>query len=812
MPKTTSELKKQIKSEIAGKLRRHFAKTLETATPIQIYQACAMTVRDQMMGKWAHSQDAQTIAKSKKLYYLSFEFLMGRALGNNMINLKTDKIYAEIFEELGLNVSDIEELEPDAGLGNGGLGRLAACFLDSLATLKLPAFGCGIRYEYGLFKQKIIDGYQVEMPDSWLEDGNVWEIARPEEQVEVHYGGRVEPYMEGTSLKFRHVDYSTVIGIPYDTPICGYDSDVVNTLRLWSARSPKRLDMNAFSRGNYTQSIEEKELAEVISKVLYPEDNHYEGKLLRLKQQYFFVSATIQWIINKHKQNKLPLKSLPQYAQIHINDTHPTLAIPEMMRILLDNEGLSWDDAWNIVTKTFAYTNHTIMNEALERWNVQMFEQLLPRIYQIVLEIDRRSREKMAEFFGNDHGKIDYMAVVAHGEIRMANLCLTTCHSVNGVAALHTEIIKKDTFADYYRMIPYKFQNVTNGITQRRWLYKANPKLADLITNSIGDKWIADPETLEKLMPFADDKAFRDEFAKIKFENKEKLAKYILDNNGITVDPHSLFDVQIKRLHEYKRQLLKVFHIIYRYKKITEDPQTASMLPETFIFGAKASPGYHTAKLIIKLIHSVADVVNNDPRTRDILKVVFIENYGVSIAEKIVAASELSEQISTASKEASGTGNMKLMMNGSLTVGTMDGANVEIAEHVGSDNIFIFGLRADEVLGIYATGHSPSPKIYSENMVIKSVIDTLIDGTFSQDRPNLFQDLYGGLVFGEGFADPYLLLADFDSYLTINHEIAKQYANKDLWWRKAIINTAKSGFFSSDRTIEEYNRYIWKLK
>jgi len=811
MPKL-AEQKKLIKAEIAGKLRRHFAKTLETATPAQIYQACAMTVRDRMMEKWTQSQDAKKTDKSKQLYYLSFEFLMGRALGNNMINLKTDKIYAEIFDELGLNIADIEELEPDAGLGNGGLGRLAACFLDSLTTLNLPAYGCGIRYEYGLFKQKIIDGYQIEMPDPWLEDGSVWEIPRPEEQVEVHYGGRIESYMEGSRLAFRHVDYSTVIGVPYDMPICGYDSDMVNTLRLWSAKSPKHIDMGAFSSGNYTKSMEEKELAEVVSKVLYPEDNHYEGKLLRLKQQYFFVSATIQWIINKHKQNKLSLHALPQYAQIHINDTHPTLAIPEMMRVLIDNEGFSWDDAWNIVTKTFAYTNHTIMNEALERWHAPMFEQLLPRIYQIVVEVDRRSREKMTEFFGNDHGKIEYMAVISNDEIRMANLCLTACHSVNGVAALHTDIIKKETFSDYYRMVPYKFRNATNGITQRRWLYKANPRLVGLICDTIGEKWITDYEAFEDLMPYADDKGFRGEFARIKFENKEKLAKYILDNNGLKVDSNSLFDVQIKRLHEYKRQLLKVFHIIYRYKMLTEDPQNASRLPETFIFGAKASPGYHTAKLIIKLINSVAEVVNNDPRTRDILKVVFIENYGVSIAEKIVAAAELSEQISTASKEASGTGNMKLMMNGALTVGTMDGANVEIAERVGADNIFIFGLSADEVLAIYSHGESPSNKIYTENMVIKSVVDTLIDGTFSPDRPNLFQDLYAGLVFGNGFADPYLLLADFESYLDINHTIAKQYVDKDLWWRKAVINTAQSGFFSSDRTIEEYNRNIWKLK
>ena len=805
--------KEHIKSLIASKLRRHYAKTFETATPAQIYKACAATVQDTIMEKWAQSRERLETGNEKELYYLSFEFLMGRALGNNLINIMQMDIYRDTLKECGLDLAQIEEVENDAGLGNGGLGRLAACFLDSLSTLELPAFGCGIRYEYGLFRQKIVDGYQTEMPDPWLEDGNAWEVERPEDQVEVHYNGRIEEYFEDGRMKFRHLDYNTVIGMPYDMPISGYDSKLVNTLRLWKARSPQVINMNEFNRGDYAMAMKDRELAEVVSKILYPEDNHYEGKLLRLKQQYFFVSATIQWILKKQKRRGHSLYELPKYVQIHINDTHPTLAIPELMRILMDEEGFSWDDAWNVVTKTFAYTNHTILTEALERWPVSMFETLLPRIIQIVREIDRRQRENLHARFGDDYGKIEYMSVISNGNVNMANMCMTSCHSINGVAALHTEILKKETFKDYYSIYPDKFKNVTNGVTPRRWLYKANPELAKLITEAIGDKWIKKAENLEKLTPFADDKAFCEKFDKIKKDNKVLLAKYIQEHNGITVDPDSLFDVQIKRLHEYKRQLLKVMHIIYRYKMITENPSQASMLPETFIFGAKAAPGYHAAKLIIKLINNVADVVNNDPRTKDILKVVFIENYSVSIAEKIVAAANLSEQISTASKEASGTGNMKLMLNGALTIGTMDGANVEISEKVGLDNIYIFGLSSDEVLSIYASGHSPSPAIYSDNMVIKGIVDTLIDGTFSKDKQNLFNDIYHELVFGRGnFADQYLLLRDFNSYLDASHRAAKEFVQPEIWNRKAVINVSKAGFFSSDRSIEDYNRDIWHLR
>ncbi len=805
--------KEKIKSSISGKLRRYYGKTVENATPDQIYKACAFTVRDEIMEKWAESRELLEKGHKKELYYLSFEFLMGRALGNNILNIMQTDVYREALAEMGIDLSAVEEVENDAGLGNGGLGRLAACFLDSLSTLELPAFGCGIRYEYGLFKQKIIDGYQIEMPDPWLEDGNVWEIERPEDSVEVHYNGTIEEYHEDGRMKFRHVGYNTVIGEPYDMPISGYDSKLVNTLRLWRARSPQIINMSEFNRGDYTMAVKDKELAEVVSQVLYPEDNHYEGKLLRLKQQYFFVSATIHWILAKQKRRGHSLYDLPKYVQIHINDTHPTIAIPEMMRILVDEENFGWDEAWDIVGKIFAYTNHTIMSEALEKWPMSMVESLLPRVAMIIKEIDRRQRELLQGRFGNDTGKIEYMSVISNGQVNMANLCLTACHSVNGVAALHTEILKNETFKDYYILSPEKFKNVTNGVTPRRWLLKANPELANLITGAIGDGWIKNAEKLEGLTKFADDSTFRESFAKIKKANKIHLAEYIKEHNGITVDPESLFDVQIKRLHEYKRQLMKAMHIVYRYKMITENPSQASMLPETFIFGAKAAPGYHTAKLIIKLINNIADVVNNDPRTKDILKVVFIENYSVSIAEKIVAAANLSQQISTASKEASGTGNMKLMLNGALTIGTMDGANVEIAERVGLDNIYIFGLSSQDVLNIYASGHSGSPEVYSQNMVIKGIVDSFIDGTFTPDNQNLFREIYHDLVFGKtGFADPYLLLRDFESYLDAGHRMAKDFQNPDVWNKKAIINVSKAGFFSSDRSIMDYNKNIWDLE
>lgn len=800
-----------IKNEISGKIRRYFGKTVEKATKREIYTAVAFTIRDEIMDKWVNYQQKADSKPQKELYYLSFEFLMGRAMGNNLMNIMETDLYRDALSEMNISLDDIEEQESDAGLGNGGLGRLAACFLDSLTNLELPAFGCGIRYEYGLFRQKMVDGYQIEMPDPWLQDGNVWDIARPEDSKEIKFGGRIEEYMEDGRLKFRLVDYNTVIAEPYDMPITGFNTETVNTLRLWKARSPEVIDMSEFNRGDYAKANENKDLAEVISKILYPEDNHYEGKLLRLKQQYFFVSATIQWIIAKHKQKNLTMQQIPEYIQIHINDTHPTIAIPELMRILMDEEGLGWDEAWSIIGKTFAYTNHTILCEALEKWPMDMVDTLLPRLGQIIHEIDRRQRQVLWDRFPGDTGKVEYMAVISHGQVSMANLCLTACHSINGVAALHTEILKKETFKDYYGMYPYKFKNMTNGVTFRRWLYKANPELSKLICDSIGNGWVKNYKQLENLTPFADDAAFRDKFAVIKRDNKERLAKYILENNGIVVNPDSMFDVQIKRLHEYKRQLLKAMHIIYRYQKIVEGHPDADIMPTTYIFGAKAAPGYHMAKLIIKFINDVAKTVNNDPRTKDIMKVIFIENYSVSSAEKIVAAADLSEQISTASKEASGTGNMKLMLNGALTIGTMDGANVEIRERVGDDNIFIFGLSSQEVLNIYASGKSPSSEIYAKNPVVKKVVDTLIDGTFNQE--NIFYDIYKSLVIGDhGFADNYLLLADFESYLAANARVFDKYKDKEAWMRSAVMNTAKAGFFSSDRTIEDYNREVWHLR
>ncbi len=798
-----------VKDEITGKIKRYFGKTVEKATLHEIYTAVSYTIRDEIMEKWMAYHEKTEQKPQKELYYLSFEFLMGRAMGNNLMNLTETKLYREVLEEMGVSLSQVEEYETDAGLGNGGLGRLAACFLDSLTNLEMPAYGCGIRYEFGLFRQKIVDGYQIEMPDPWLQSGNVWDIARPEDIKEVHFNGRIEEYMEDGQLKFRHTDYNTVIAEPFDMPITGFESETVNTLRLWQARSPEVMDMSEFNRGDYIKATENKELAEVISKILYPEDNHYEGKMLRLKQQYFFVSATIQWILAKHKKKGLCLYEIPEYIQIHINDTHPTIAIPELMRILMDEEGMGWDDAWSIVGRTFAYTNHTILCEALEKWPFEMVEKLLPRLAMIIREIDRRQREALWERFPGDHGKIEYMAVIAHGQVSMANLCLTACHSINGVAALHTDILKQETFKDYYSIYPYKFKNMTNGVTFRRWLYKANPELSELITEAIGDGWVKDYTQLKNLTPMADNAEFREKFAAIKLENKKKLAAYIKEHKGIEVDPNSLFDVQIKRLHEYKRQLLKAFQIIYRYQQILDNPHTADLLPTTYIFGAKAAPGYRMAKLIIKFINDMAEVINNDPRVNGVLKVVFIENYSVSIAEKIVAAADLSEQISTASKEASGTGNMKLMLNGALTIGTMDGANVEIREQVGDDNIFIFGLSSQDVLNIYAQGKSPSPEIYATNPVIKRVVDTMIDGTFNHD--NLFYELYHSLVQG-GFADSYLLLADFDSYLEANQRVMDKFRDKDAWVKSAVMNTACAGFFSSDRTIEDYNREIWHLK
>ena len=804
----------KIKDEIIGKLNRHYGRTLDDATKEHIYKATALTVRDRMMEKWTAYRRQQRTAQRKELFYLSFEFLMGRSLGNNLLNAGLTEDYDKVLRSMGCSLEEISSQERDAGLGNGGLGRLAACFLDSLATLEYPAFGCSIRYEYGLFKQLIVDGEQVETPDNWLEDGSVWEIARPEEQVTVRFGGKVNTEMTDRGMKVSYSDTTDVIGIPYDVPVIGYNAKIVNTLRLWSASSKKDLDMTSFADGDYLQAVEEKALAEVLSKVLYPEDNHREGKALRLRQQYFFVSCTIQWIISRFKRHHqgMDLDRLPDYIAIHINDTHPAIAIPELMRVLMDNEGMGWDQAWDIVCRVFAYTNHTIMAEALEKWPMDMFQTLLPRIYMIVDEMNRRLVNDLHSRYGDDWGKINYMSIIAYNYISMANLCLATCHKVNGVSALHTEILKNDVFRDYNNLMPDKFVSITNGITYRRWLKLANPGLSELITSKIGDKWIKEAKELEKLLPFADKADFRKNFKEIKRQNKIALAEYIKEHNHVEVDPDSIFDVQVKRLHEYKRQLMNVLHILYLYDKLKNAP-SFDMYPHTFIFGAKASPGYTRAKLIIRLINDVAALVNNDPQINGKIKVVFIENYGVSLAQKIIPAADISEQISTAGKEASGTGNMKFMANGALTIGTLDGANVEMLQCVGDDNIFIFGMKTPEVNHELQYDQNSAQSIYAANAEVHRVIDMLIDGTVNPANPRLYYDLYQSLIFGDhGKADTYMVVRDFEAYCAIHRVAEQQYKNEDLWVKKAIINVAKSGFFSSDRTIHEYNDKIWHLK
>ena len=811
--KLTAE-EEMLKKMIVGKVNRHFGKVMEEATPDMIYKACALTARDRIMEKWSVSHTNVKKNGNKKLYYLSFEFLMGRLLATNVLNLLQTSEYENVLKDLGYDINEIVELENDAGLGNGGLGRLAACFIDSLTTLDLPAYGCTIRYEYGLFKQKIVDGYQMELPDPWLENGNVWEIARPEETVEVKFGGQVYcDWYEGR-YSFRYENEHTILAMPYDVPLCGYDSKIINKLRLWSAKSKEVMNMTEFNSGNYTRAVEERQLAEVISKVLYPEDNHTEGKELRLKQQYFLVSATLQWILREFKdRNGCDWDKLPEKVVLHINDTHPTLAIPELMRLLMDEEGLGWDYAWELVTKVFAYTNHTVMSEALEKWNVDMFKRILPRVYMIVDEINRRLMERLNWFYPNDPLKHQYMAIIADNQVYMANLCLATCFAVNGVSKLHTEILKDDIFADYYRMDTERFHAITNGITFRRWICNCNPRLAELITSKIGKKWIKNADELAKLTKFAEDKEFQKEFDAIKHENKVRLAEYIKEHNGIEVDTNSIFDVQSKRLHEYKRQLMNILHIMAEYNALVENPNK-HYYPKTYIFAAKAAPGYARAKLIIKLINSVAEVINNDARINGKIKVVFLENYSVSVAEKLIVAADISEQISTAGKEASGTGNMKFMLNGALTIGTLDGANVEMLEQVGDDNIFIFGLNADEVAARsrYNDG-SEVKNIYAENAELRKVLDQLINGSLLPGAgTNQFRDLYQTLVFGDyGTPDTYMVVRDFEAYMKMHEHVSNVYENREEWLKKAIMNTAKVGFFSSDRTINEYNDKIWHL-
>lgn len=810
---TTSFDKDSIKASIIGKLQRYNGRTIEEASNGQIYRALASTVRDQIMQKWMISREERKTNNNKRLFYLSVEFLMGRSLYTNILNLVSLDAYKQALDELHIDVDKVLQEEPEPALGNGGLGRLAACFMDSLASLDLPAMGCSIRYEYGLFRQKIVDGQQVELPDYWLGNGNVWEMPVMEDACEVHFNGHVEMGNENGRTVFRHVGYNTVEAVPYDMPLVGYDTSTVNSLRLWSARAPKRIDLSDFNHGHYVQASEEKELAEAISNILYPEDNHYEGKLLRLKQQYFFTSATLQYILKDFKKlNGTNWSKLPEKVVIHINDTHPGLAIPELMRLLMDEEGLGWDEAQQIVSRTMAYTNHTIMAEALEKWPEDMVKSLLPRIYQILVEMNKRLCARLWNFFPGEAERVGRMAIIAYGYIHMANLCVAMTFSTNGVSQLHGDILKQETFHDFFLVMPEKFSAITNGITHRRWLMACNPQLTKLICDTIGTDWVKDPELLHDLAPYADDAAFREQFEKIKHSNKVRLSNFLKEHQGAIVDPDFIFDAQSKRLHEYKRQMLNALHILVLYNRIVNDPNF-TMQPRVFIFGSKAAPGYNRAKQIIRFINGLSALIAKHPRASKMLQVVFLENYDVSSAQMLIPATEISEQISTASKEASGTGNMKYMMNGAITIGTMDGANVEISEQVGMDNIYIFGMRSDTVLDMYRERNYNPMTIFETNQELRLAMTQMIDGTVLPDAPSALQDLYHSLLIGDwgNMADPFFVLKDFGSYSMAQRRIDADYADRDKWNRMAVINTAMSGVFSSDRTIREYNDTIWHL-
>ena len=807
--------KQTFKREVTENVKTLFRKTIEEATPQQLYQAVSYAVKEAIIDDWIATQETYDKEDPKVVYYMSMEFLMGRALGNNLINMTAYKEVKEALDELGIDLNLIEDQEPDPALGNGGLGRLAACFLDSLATLGYAAYGCGIRYRYGMFKQKIENGYQVEKPDNWLKDGNPFELRRPEYAKEVRFGGNIRVEYDDRTGKTHFVqeNYESVLAIPYDYPIVGYNNHVVNTLRIWDAEPIVDFQLNAFDRGDYHKAVEQQNLAKTIVEVLYPNDNHYAGKELRLKQQYFFVSASLQAAVAKYKRRHDDLMKLPEKMTIQMNDTHPTVAVAELMRILLDEEDLGWNEAWEITTKTCAYTNHTIMAEALEKWPVDLFSRLLPRVYQIIQEIDRRFILKIQEQYPGNEEKIRKMAIIRDGQVKMAHLAIVAGYSVNGVARLHTEILKNQELKDFYQMMPQKFNNKTNGITQRRFLMHGNPLLAQWVTEKIGTKdWATDLSLMSGLKKWADDKEALKEFMDIKYRNKERLAKYILEHNGIEVDPRSIFDVQVKRLHEYKRQLLNILHVMSLYNQIKEHPER-SFYPRTFIFGAKASAGYIRAKQIIKLINSVADVVNNDRSINGKLKVVFIEDYRVSNAEMIFAAADVSEQISTASKEASGTGNMKFMLNGAPTLGTMDGANVEIVEEVGIENAFIFGLSSDEVINFENHGGYDPYEIYNNDPEVRRVVEQLVDGTYSHGDSEMYRDLYNSLLkpIGGNRADMYFILKDFRSYAEAQTRVEAAYRDRDRWAKMALLNTACCGKFSSDRTIQEYVDDIWHL-
>lgn len=805
--------KELFKRSVLYNIKTLYRKTLEEATPQQIFQAVCYAVKDQIVDDWMDTQKAYEEKDAKMVYYLSMEFLMGRALGNNLINMQAYKPVKEALEELGLDLNMVEDMEPDAALGNGGLGRLAACFLDSLATLGYPAYGCGIRYRYGMFKQEIRDGYQVEVPDNWLENGNPFELRRPEYAKTVKFGGYVNVRTDEKGRNhFFQEGYQSVKAIPFDMPIVGYGNGIVNTLRIWDAEPVECFQLDSFDKGDYQKAVEQQNLARNIVEVLYPNDNHYAGKELRLKQQYFFISASVQEAVDKYMRKHQDITRFHEKVAFQLNDTHPTVAVPELMRILMDDYDLEWDEAWEVTRKTCAYTNHTIMSEALEKWPIELFSRLLPRIYQIVEEINRRFVKQVMETYPGNQEKVRKMAIIYDGQVHMARLAIVAGYSVNGVARLHTEILKNQELKDFYEMMPEKFNNKTNGITQRRFLLHGNPLLADWVTEHIGNEWITDLPQIAKLKVFADDKKAQHEFMNIKYRNKVRLAQYILEHNGVEVDPRSIFDVQVKRLHEYKRQLLNILHVMYLYNELKEHPDM-EFYPRTFIFGAKAAAGYRNAKLTIKLINSVADVINNDASLNGKLKVVFIENYRVSNAEMIFAAADVSEQISTASKEASGTGNMKFMLNGALTLGTMDGANVEIVEEVGEENAFIFGLSSDEVIQYENYGGYNPMDIFNNDQDIRKVLMQLINGTYAPNDPDLFRTLYNSLLNTQSTAkaDTYFILKDFRSYAEAQKNVEAAYRNEEAWAKSAILNVASCGKFTSDRTIKQYVDEIWHL-
>lgn len=806
--------KEDFKRNVIEYVKLLYCKSIDEATNQQLFHAVAYSLKSTIVEQWMATHKAYEEQDVRTVYYLSMEFLMGRALGNNIINLKAEKAVREALDELGIDLEVIEEEEPDPALGNGGLGRLAACFLDSLSTLGYPAYGCGIRYKYGMFKQKIVDGYQVEVPDQWLKDCYPFEIKRPEYAKEVKFGGYVRMIRDEEGRdRFIQENYQSVKAVPYDIPIVGYGNQIVNTLRIWDAEAINTFNLDSFDKGDYQKAVEQENLARTICEVLYPNDNHYAGKELRLKQQYFFVSASIQRAVSEYMEKHDNIKKLPEKICFQLNDTHPTVTVAELMRILLDEYCLSWEEAWEITNKTCAYTNHTIMSEALEKWPVDLFSRLLPRIYQIVDEINRRFLIDIRKGYPGDERKIEKMAILYNDQVRMANLAIVASFSVNGVARLHTEILKKRELKDFYEMYPERFNNKTNGITQRRFLLHGNPLLAEWVTKKIGDQWITNLSYIEKLSVFAEDQESLIEFMNIKHSNKEGLAKYIKEHNHIDIDTNSIFDIQVKRLHEYKRQLLNILHVMYLYNSLKKNPNM-EFYPRTFIFGAKASAGYERAKSIIKLINTVGEVINNDTSIGNKIKVVFIENYRVSNAELLFSAADISEQISTASKEASGTGNMKFMLNGALTIGTMDGANIEIVEEVGSENAFIFGISSDEVIGYEKNGGYNPQDIYCGDLDIKEVVDQLVNGFCTPENSNLFKNIFDSLLYSNGYerADQYFILKDFRAYEAAQKRVSEAYQNKLRWAKSALLNTAKCGKFSSDRTIEEYVKDIWHLE